>query len=332
MVISKYRKQESFSSVYDGLRVVVLGATGFIGRWVARELCAKGASVSTIVRDKKRADEIFSKYQIHAKIYEVDLIDNDQILTLFKKIRPCVTFNLAGYGVDKTENESEMAYRINSELVSHISRAQYEICDRNWEGRDLIHVGSAFEYGNTGGDLNEASDPTPITIYGQSKLTGTRNLQKFCDESGLKGVTARLFTVYGPGEHQGRLLPSLLETARTRKYLELTTGEQKRDFTYVPDVARGLIQLAVSPASPDRIVNLCTGRLNTVRRFVETAAQIMNISLDRLKFGAIPTKLDEMQHSEVSTERLQRLIGWIPMTNINKGILGTKLFVESHRL
>ena len=59
---------------------------------------------------------------------------------------------------------------------------------------------------------------------------GTNNLSHFCKAFGIKGLTARLFTVYGPGEHAGRLLPSLWETAKTGKPISLTTWEQKRGF------------------------------------------------------------------------------------------------------
>lgn len=319
-------------SAYRRLPVLVLGAAGFIGRWVARELCARGAFVFTIVRDKERAEHVFSTYQTCAKIYEMDLTGNDQIFSLYKQIQPSVTFNLAGYGVDKTEHDPDVAYKINSELVSKISRAHYEIRYHNWEGQDVVHAGSALEYGNIGGDLNEGSDPEPTTIYGKSKLAGTRNLENFCTQYGLKGVTARLFTVYGPGEHQGRLLPSLLETARTGERLRLTAGEQKRDFTYVADVALGLMRLAVSPARPGSIVNLCTGKLNTVRHFVEIASDVLGIDRGSLAFGTMPIRSEEMQHSEVSIERLRQLIGWVPTTSIKEGVLKTKSFVESHSL
>ena len=177
----------------------------------------------------------------------MDLSDDDRIYSLFEKIRPVVTFNLAGYGVDKTERDPETAYQINSELVSKICMAHYRIRDLNWKGQDVVHTGSALEYGNIGGDLNEASNTVP-TIYGRSKFSGTRNLENFCTQYRLKGITARLFTVYGPGEHQGRLLPSLLETARTGECLKLTAGLHKRDFVYVEDIAEGLLGIALTRA------------------------------------------------------------------------------------
>ena len=81
----------------------------------------------------------------------------------------------------------------------------------------------------------------------------------------MRAVTARLFTVYGPGEHCGRLLPSLIEAARAEKPLELTAGTQLRDLTYVEDVAEGLLRLGLAQAEPGSVVNLATGHLTMVR-------------------------------------------------------------------
>ncbi|NIP76477.1 MAG: NAD-dependent epimerase/dehydratase family protein, partial [Xanthomonadales bacterium] len=75
--------------------------------------------------------------------------------------------------------------------------------------------------------MAEDSVPNPTTLYGRSKLAGTLQFRRACQRTGLRGLTARLFTVYGPGEHPGRLLPSLIEAAETDEPLELTAGLQK---------------------------------------------------------------------------------------------------------
>jgi nucleoside-diphosphate-sugar epimerase len=118
------------------------------------------------------------------------------------------------------------------------------------------------------------------------------------------------------------LLPSLIEAARTGQTIRLTDGRQRRDFTYVADVAEGLLRLGMSSAEPGEIVNLATGRLIAVRQFVEQAAHILNISEERLLFGALPTRPEEMNHSPVAIDRLRRLTGWTPPTGIQDGIRG----------
>ena len=155
-------------------------------------------------------------------------------------------------------------------------------------------------------------------------------LEECCKALGVKGLTARLFTVYGPGEHSGRLLPTLIDAAYSGKPIPLTAGNQKRDFTYVQDVAEGLLRLGVvSTAKPSEIVDLATGNLISVRDFAETAARIMKISHNHLKFGAISKRAEEMEHSALTIERLRRLIGGTPPTEVTEGIRKTLSFSAS---
>ena len=308
---------------YYGTRALVLGASGFIGRCVARALCARGAKVSLIVRNKAVAEQTSFTYGIHGDVFELDLQNFKAVRKLLQKVNPSITFNLAGYGMDRSERDDRTAYQINAHLVEVVFETMAEGRDPEWPGQHIVHVGTPLEYGTIGGNLSEDSIPNPTTLYGKSKLAGTQLLVRLCKAHSIKGLTARPFTVYGPGEPRGRLLPSLLETAETQRPLKLTSGEQERDFVYVEDIAEGLLRLGLAPAVPGDIVNLATGRLTSVRTFAETAAQIIGMPQDRLKFGEIPPLAEEMHHSEVTTERLRQLTGWIPSTGIAEGIQKT---------
>lgn len=309
-------------------RVLVLGASGFIGRWASRALCRQGAKLYLVVRDRASAAQVFSRYGISGEVIAVDLEQIDMAAGIIGKIAPDVTFNLAGYGVDRSERDEKTAYLINAHLVKVICEILAKTRNPNWAGQDIVHAGSALEYGEIAGNLSEDSVVNPTTLYGKSKLQGTNLMSQCCREYQVKGITARLFTVYGPGEHPGRLLPSLLETARKGASLPLTSGTQKRDFTYVEDVAEGLLRLSVAQAKPGQVVNLATGRLTSVRSFSETAARILRISASKLQFGTIPTRVEEMQHDEVNIDRLRQLTAWAPHTSIAEGIHLAKDFEQ----
>ena len=315
---------------YRGVPVVIFGASGFIGRWVARALCMQGANVCLVVRDKKKLEAIFDKYHIGGDLFELDLRDGQSVQDFYRGIRPSITFNVAGYGVDRSEHNEESAYQINADLIKIICESILLNRDPKWLGQDIINVGSALEYGLIGGDLDEDSIPKPTTLYGKSKLAGTRFLMRCCESSAIKGLTARLFTVYGPGEHQGRLLPSLLEAAKNGEPVHLTTGNQKRDFTFVEDVAEGLLRLGLTTAKPGEVVNLATGKLTSVRMFTEAVSRILRIANNRLKFGSIPTRIEEMNHDEVAIGRLRQLLAWVPTVGINEGIRKTFAFENLH--
>jgi nucleoside-diphosphate-sugar epimerase len=282
-----------------------------------------------IVRQRTTAEPVFRRYKVQGEIFRLDLQDLAGIRPLWQKIKPSIIFNLAGYGVDRAERDEPSFYRINAQLVQTLCQSTAGLNDTQWPGQTIVHAGSSFEYGMIGGDLAENSTPNPTTLYGKSKLAGTQALTNYCQTHHLKGITVRLFTVYGPGEHQGRLLPSLINTARTAEPLPLTPGTQKRDFTYVEDVAEGLLRLGLAPAKPGAVINLATGRLTTVRQFVETAARITGIPNNRLHFGAIPYHYPEMDHANVALHTLQTLTAWTPGTTIETGIRKTVAFAEN---
>ena len=288
-----------FDGKYRGVRVAVLGASGFIGRWVARKLCAAGACAYLVVRDPASAAGTFARYEISGEIVEADLSDTAAVGEIYRRIRPAITFNLVGYGIDPGERDEAISYRMNAALPKEICEAAAAWKDSTWAGQHFVHAGSALEYGEIGGDLREDGGTRPTTVYGKSKLQGTQLVAERCAALGLRGLTARLFTVYGPGEHAGRLLPSLIQASRTGEPLNLTAGTQRRDFTYVGDVADGLLRLGLAEGvEPGVVVNLATGELVSVRDFIEGAAAVLKIPSANLRFGALPTRLEEMNHDE----------------------------------
>ncbi len=293
---------------------------------MANKLSYYQANNHLVVRDKKTALDVFQRYDITGEIIELDLLEQDAIDRLLEGVRPAIVFNLIGYGIDRSERDEKCAYQINAELVGKLCTAVAKYRDTSWSRQNLVHVGSALEYGAIGGDLSEELIPNPTTTYGKSKLMGTQLISEYGDKLKLKAITARLFTVYGPGEHPGRLLPSLVSQASSGDELKLTAGNQQRDFTYVEDVVEGLIRLGTVDNIPWSVLNLATGELHSVREFIKIAAVVLNIANDKLVFGALPTRNEEMEHDPVNIGRLRSILKWSPETNIHDGILKTMLF------
>lgn len=311
---------------YAGTRVAVFGGAGFIGRWVARALTRLGAQLCVVVRDVRGAGPVLAAWEVDAEMIALDMRDPDAVGEVLRSWRPSVTFNLAGYGVDPAQRDMETAFAINGRLVQSLAAALASQRDERWPGQDFVHVGSALEYGRTGGRLTERSTPNPDTLYGRSKLAGTEALLHCRRASSLKAVAARLFTVFGPGELECRLIPTLIRAAGHEAEIPLTAGEQRRDFTYVEDVAEGLVRLGASGEHPAPIVNLATGRLLQVRDAVTIAADLLGIAHNRLGFGALPTRPEEMAIEAVSVRRLRHWIGWVPPTTCAEGVQKTLAF------
>lgn len=310
---------------YDGARALVLGASGFIGRWVAGALERAGARVTAVVRDPAASQSALTMAGVRGWPIELDAADFEELGRLVRDERPDVTFNLIGYGVDRAERDPHIARHINADLPARL--ADLLSGARSEHGRPgLVHTGSALEYG-VAPRVGEDDPAEPTTDYGRTKLDGTRAIEARVGDR-LGAVTARLFTVFGPGEHPGRLLPSLLDAAAANAPVELTEGLQKRDFTYVDDVVEGLLRLGLADRPPG-VVNLATGELLTVRAFVEIAARELLIPGDHLRFGAREGPREEMSHDPVPIARLREAVGWRPEIAVDEGVARTVAVIDA---
>ena len=315
---------------YAGATAVVLGADGFVGRWVARALTGVAADLHLVVLKRETAWPMFEGYDISGQIYEVDLTDLRRMRGLLEELAPDIVFNMAGYGVapaEKRHSDADRAERLNARLPAAVAEALAACPAGRWGGRRIVHAGSVYEYGQIGGHLEESATPAPLGLYGTTKLQGTIRLRQACRAVGLPGVTARLCQLYGPGEHPGRLLPSLLAARGEQGPLVLTVGTQRKDFTYVADVAEGLLRLGLSEGPHGEIVNLATGKLTAVRDFATTAAHLLRLDRVTLRFEK-PIPDNELEHEEIATGRLLRLTGWIPPTGVADGIRQTVEFLD----
>jgi len=325
----------SADEIYDrfaGVRVAVLGASGFIGRWLARQLSQCDADVGLFVRSGEKMRRVMADYEISGEIIECDFNQRDTALSELNRFRPTVTFNAIGYGVDHQQRDETDGHRINAQLVGHLAASLAEPANAKWPGAHFVQLGSALEYGEVGGRLAEQTTPRPTTWYGRTKLAGTRALEEACQRvPGFRGVTARLFMVYGPGENSGRLFPQLIRAADARGSLELSSGEQEKDFTFVRDAAEGCLRLALAGATAGEAVNVATGRLTSVRDFIVEAARQLGIEDSRLEFGVRAVRRGEMQHEPVQVERLEQLTHWRPDTGVADGIRQTIEFVSHLR-
>ncbi len=187
-------------SAYRGARALVLGASGFVGRWVARELARAGAELVLAMRDPAAAEPMLARFGLRGALRAVDLEPAGAALALLRAVRPAVVFDLAGHGVDPAEraptpeNEAR-AWRLNAELPAELARALVALRDPDWPHRALVRAGSALELGKAGGELAEDGPARPTTPYGLSKLAGTQALGRLAQESGLPALSARLFTL-----------------------------------------------------------------------------------------------------------------------------------------
>jgi nucleoside-diphosphate-sugar epimerase len=223
------------------MRILLTGATGFIGASVARALVSRGVEVRGIAlpgASRVRLEGIESELEIH----EGDLADATWANDTIRSIGPDAAIHLAWYAEPgsylRAVPENLASLRAGMNLVEAL--AQGGTCRR------LILAGTCLENLDT---------PRP-TIYAAAKAA-QHQLAGGLAERSITSACAHIHYLYGPWEDPRRVVPTVMRSLLRGERIALTSGSQERDYLHVDDVAEALCKLAESPLTGR--VDICTG-------------------------------------------------------------------------
>ncbi|HEY7380831.1 MAG TPA: NAD(P)-dependent oxidoreductase [Gaiella sp.] len=291
------------------MKVLLTGAAGFVGSRVARVLAREGCEVHAWTRGDPRG-------RLEAVVHEVrvdafDLSDTASLGTRVAELRPelcihCAWNAVPGEYLHSDENRAhlEIGLRLADALVDAGCRR-------------LVGIGTCFEYDTSVGVLSEESPVNPATPYAESKLALFRALDERCADAGMSFAWARLFYLYGPGEHERRLVPSVILALLDGRAAQTTPGDQLRDFLYVDDVAEALWGIARSGVAGP--VNVGSGRAIAVRDVVLELARIVGRP-ELVELGALPYPPGEPALVQADVRRLVEECGWSPRFSLEQGL------------
>ncbi|MFF4402321.1 NAD-dependent epimerase/dehydratase family protein [Streptomyces sp. NPDC001480] len=246
-------------------RVVVLGATGFVGRHVGVALEAAGHEVLAVARQA-------AKTPVSWRFCPMDLVkDGPAALTeLIDAERPVAVVNAAGVA---WSSEPGMMWVGNEVLVERLLVA---LDAAAWRPR-LVHLGSVHEYAPqpAGVCLTEDSPTRPTTEYGQSKLLGTRAVLRSAAQGRTDAVVLRLSNVVGAGAPPSSLLGRVAQQLLARPAagepvtVQLAPLRSSRDFVDARDASEAVVAATRTPAVTGRVLNIGSGTSQHVRSMVD---------------------------------------------------------------
>lgn len=274
------------------MRLLITGAAGFVGSWLARTALENGHHVYCGVRnrsDRGRIRALGARWPEHLQRVDLDLRDNDCVRRAFESSRPDAVIHAAAYGVDYGQQDVATAVETNILGTVHIWNA----ANATGVGR-LVHIGTSYEYGSHADPIDEQTTRRPVGIYGKTKAMASDLLQQ-CGRAGApKPLIFWLFGVFGPGEGQHKLVPQVVRAAKSGEYLALSDGMELRDYMFIGDAARSIVTACTLPreAFPaGQGFNLCSGEAVTVRDVATRAANCLGAPTV-LRFGMRPPRPD----------------------------------------
>jgi dolichol-phosphate mannosyltransferase len=294
-------------------RVILTGATGFVGANLLRRLLCEGHETHLLVRPAYqpwRIEDIRREVRLH----EVHLSDADAVSSVLCRIRPDWVFHLAAHGAYSWQTDWEQMVRTNIQgtmsLVSACLKAGFEA---------FVHAGSSSEYGFSAHPAAEHQPLEPNSHYAVTKAAATLFCRYTAQTQRVHLPTLRLYSVYGPFEEPARLLPALMIRGLKGELPPLVAPDVVRDFVYVDDVVEAFL-LAATVRTPEwgSVYNIGTGVATTLRDVVDVARRVMGIRAEPA-WNTMPNRAWDSNVWVGDNRKARDQLGWQPRLSFEAG-------------
>lgn len=295
---------------WRGRRVLVTGASGFVGRQVARQLLAAGAEVHGTGR-QRTPEECSVGHRVTLP---------EDAAQLIAEVHPSTVIHLASPVAAGATDDQAAALRAG---IVDASLAVAEGCAT--VGARLIHVGTCAEYGHTTAPYTENAPCTPVDAYGTLKLEASLRLLDRAQHQPIAVV--RPFRAIGPGD-ESSVVAQAARAALTQTEFEMTEGTQVREWNHVDAIAAGIIASGMHQTALGRVWNVGGGPCASVLSTVQMVFRAAGASVDLIRVGARAQRDGEVPLLAGDHSQAHALWGAIPQPSLEATIA---LAVEWHR-
>ena len=294
-------------------RILVTGASGFVGSAVVRQLVNAGQNVAVLLRPTSNRGRI-ADILGHLTVIEGDFCDLVAVAPQIVTFAPDIVIHIAWGGVNGANRNDPKQYDNVTASLALYHLVVAAGCKR------FVGLGSQAEYGACPARVYEGTPTLPATLYGAAKLATYFLLRGLAIRDGLGFVWLRLFSSYGPRENPNTLIPYLVRSLLKGERPALTKCDQIWDFIYIDDVAAAVLAAAGTAASG--VFNLGSGYAQPLRDVVTSLRDYIDPALP-VGFGAIPYRPDQVMHLEANITALTTATGWKPAMPLDEGLRRT---------
>jgi dolichol-phosphate mannosyltransferase len=264
-----------------GVRCLITGATGFVGANLVHRLVSDGHDCHLILRPEHN-DWRLKPIQKQVSYHILDMRDKVALKECLASARPEWIFHLAANGAYSWQNNPDEIFSTNLLLLNNLLEVGAET-----GFRAFVNAGSSSEYGFKNHPPSEDDAAEPNSYYAIAKVAATHLCKYLAKSKSLPIVTLRLYSVYGPYEDAGRLIPTIVREGLQGRLPVLVSPEVARDYVYVDDVCQAFLNAATKLSTsqgnngePGAIFNIGSGKQTSVREVVEIAKNLMKIQAE----------------------------------------------------
>jgi nucleoside-diphosphate-sugar epimerase len=261
--------------------ILVTGGLGLIGHNVVARLEALGHTV--VVTDTRTNYGIIPQEELDyliaerlkkiktTEIYGIDIADNDGIDFLLRKFCPDTIIHMASFPRQKVVNANpQLGSRAMSEGLLNLleSAKKHQVCK-------FLYISSSMVYGDFEDDTTEDTVCRPQGQYGIMKLAGEWLVRDYTRSTGMAHTIIRPSAVYGPLDVEDRVVSKFLLTAMRGDKIKVNGSAETLDFTYVDDIASGIVSAALSNNTNNRTYNITKSHSRSLLDAANLAVKIV---------------------------------------------------------
>lgn len=291
-------------------RIIITGATGFIGVPLVKKFTEQKHEVYAVVRPNSPN---LPRIQNIAGVRIVPLdVHNIAELPSYVKEADCL-IHTAWEGIRGGARMDEKIQQHNFECSMQAAKAAQTIgCYK------FVGIGSQAEYGTTGEKISEETPENPTTEYGKMKLKTYRTLREQYGNANMKILWGRVFSAYGPGDTPTSLIETCVQAMQENKELLLTECVQDWNYVYIDDVVEAIYRLTITKEC-EGIYNIASKDNRSLKDYVLELKKILR-SDSRIRFGAIPYGEGGPVGFKVDIHKLCKKLHWEPEISFADGI------------
>lgn len=315
---------------WEGTRVLVTGAGGFIGSHLVERLVARGAHVRAFVRYNSRNDPGLLRHaRLDRASHEVmmgDLKDPDTVRRAARDVE--VIFHLGALVAIPFSYQAPLDFVQTNVLgTAHVLAAALETGVKR-----LVHTSTSEVYGTA--EYTPIDERHPLqgqSPYSASKIAADKLAESFFRSYGLPVATIRPFNTYGPRQSARAVIPTIISQAVIGNVIRLGATHPTRDFTYVEDLVEAFMSVAEEEHLIGRVINIGSGLEITVEDLVKLVSEMMDkeLRIDVEEQRIRPVR-SEVERLIADARQARAILGWYPQVSFREGLRATAAWIRDH--
>ncbi len=298
--------------------ILVLGANGFLGSHFCKKLSKKKYKIYPVVRYTSNLDRFVSLNnfkKINILKYK-DISETNKIIKFIKNYNIKIIINFAAHGVlFKKKQKSFKTF--NKTNFLDVKKLIKECAGLNIER--YVHIGTISEFGKQKNKIYEGLKEKAYDNYSLSKLNFTHYLKFNHNKKEVPYTLLRLFPVYGPLENNKKLFPYIIKSLSKNSEVNLTSGNQIRNYTYVDDMNIAIIKCLETKKTINKSLIIGNEKSYTLKKIVNKILEVMNKEKSLIKWNNIKRK-DQNINFIPLLKKTKNLIKWKSKISLEVGI------------